>query len=500
MTAGSLTQLRALFALRWRMIRSDAVQIAIGLSLLAVISLMVFTALGARHLDGPELGTALRVAPQAFFGFAVLAVIAPLTAGGGNEVIPSTQLVAYPLRPRAAFLGGLALAPLNLVWVLQILGLIAETMIVSHDRFYGSITALLYVAALTAAGQALAWWVVGLRQTARGRRTVALAGAGLLVSLVLLLRSHYRSTVVDHLPTETLVRAMRFSDRGPWSAWGAVTLALLGLVVLAFVVGERTCSWALRRPGDAGAIRSTRVHRRRHKDRSPLRTLVAIDRGSVWRAPALRRGAVVLAVLPGLAAAGAQVPWSSLVVLPGLVAAGAGLLFGVNAFCLDGSGAVLLASMPHDPRLVLRSKAIVLVETVVGAAALAAVSGSIRAPGHPTVVNVVGIVASVVASSAVVVAAGLAGSVRRPHKAELNGPRDAVAPPGALTAASVRLALPAGLVGMVMGFLVKTGAWWLAPALGVAVLGAATLSLLRTARLWDDPLERSRIVQAVSAG
>jgi len=90
--------------------------------------------------------------------------------------------------------------------------------------------------------------------------------------------------------------------------------------------------------------------------------------------------------------------------------------------------------------------------------------------------------------------------VRRPHKAELNGPRDAVAPPGALTAASVRLVLPAGLVGMTMGFLVKSGLWWLAPLLGIAVLGVAALSLMRTARLWDDPLRRSHVVQVVSAG
>jgi hypothetical protein len=496
----SLAQVRALFALRWRMIRNDTVQVIVILSMVVVVWLVAITALGARHLDGPELVTAIRVAPQAFFGFAFLAIIAPLTAGGGSEVIPSSQLVAYPLKPRAAFLGGLALAPLNLVWIIQILGLVAETTIVSHRPWHGALTAALYVGAITATGQAFAWWVIGMRQTAAGRRAVAVSGGGLAVGVLLLLRSQYRQTALDHLPTEVLVRALRFSDQGLWSLWGGVTLSLLGMLLVALALGERTCAWALRRPGDAGAIRSTRAHRRRLQERSPLRTLVAIDRGSVWRAPALRRGAVVLALLPGLAAAGAQVPWSSLVVLPGLVAAGAGLLFGVNAFCLDGSGAVLLASMPHDPRLVLRSKTIVLTETVLAGAVLAALSGSLRAPGSPTASDLAGILASILASSAVVVAAGLSGSVRRPHKAELNGPRDAVAPPGALTAASVRLAVPAGLVGMTMGFVVRSGVWWVAPALAVVVLGVAALSLIRTARLWDDPLQRSRVVQVVSAG
>lgn len=497
MTASALRQTQALFGLRWRMIRSDGIRAAVILALVGVVWLSVVVGLGASRLDGPELVSAVKVAPQAFLGFAVLAVIAPLTAGGGNEVVPSTQLVAFPVRPRAAFLGGLALAPLNLVWVLQILGIVAETTLLSHS-WAGALTSALYVCAVTVLGQALAWWVVGLRQTASGRRGVATTGALLVVGMVLLIRSGRAGDVLDVLPTRSVVTALKHP--GQLSTWGVTTAVLLALLVGALVLGERSCAWALRRPGDAGAIRSTRTHRRKTSERGPLRTLVATDRASVWRAPALRRGALVLAILPGLAAAGAQVPWSSLVVLPGLVAAGAGLLFGVNAFCLDGSGAVLLASMPHDPRLVLRSKALVLVETVVAAAALAAVSGSVRAPGTPTSAEVVGIVASVLTSSAVVIAAGLATSVRRPHRADLNGPRDAVAPPGALTAASVRLAAPAALVGMTMGLLVRSHTWWLAPALAVPVLGLVALSLVRTSRLWDQPVVRSRIVQTVSAG
>ena len=57
----------------------------------------------------------------------MLAVVAPLTAGGGNELFPPDQLVAYPITARTHFLGGLVLAPVNLVWVLQIFALVAET-------------------------------------------------------------------------------------------------------------------------------------------------------------------------------------------------------------------------------------------------------------------------------------------------------------------------------------------------------------------------------------
>src|SRR4051794_41953804 len=73
-----------------------------------------------------------------------------------------------------------------------------------------------------------------------------------------------------------------------------------------------------------------------------------MDRASVWRSRSLRRGLLVLGILPGAAAALADLPWSSLVLLPALVSAGAGLLFGVNAFCLDGPGAVWLGSLPGD--------------------------------------------------------------------------------------------------------------------------------------------------------
>lgn len=204
--------------------------------------------------------------------------------------------------------------------------------------------------------------------------------------------------------------------------------------------------------------------------------------------------------MPGLIAAGAAVPWQSLVVLPGLVAAGAGLLFGVNAFCLDGSGAVWLASLPSEPHLVARAKTLVLGETVLGAVAVAAVAGSLRSPGSPSAAEVAAIVAAGLACTAVVVAQCMRASVRRPHHALLSGVRDAVAPPGALAVASVRLAVPTASVGVVIASAAATGVWWLPLAIGVPVVLAAGLSLARTLRRYDDPVVRARVVAVVAAG
>ena len=112
----------------------------------------------------------------------------------------------------------------------------------------------------------------------------------------------------------------------------------------------------------------------------------------------------MLGVLPGAVAALAGLDWASLVMLPGLVAAGAGLLFGVNAFCLDGTGALWLASLPGDARVLFRAKAQVVGEVCVVAVALALVAGATRAGRPPTAAEVVAFVGCAVVSVARVVA------------------------------------------------------------------------------------------------
>jgi len=499
---GSAAQLRALFGLRWQMIRSDGVRASLIVVAVGIGWLMLLVGRGAGALDPVRVATAVELAPQAFLGFGVLALIAPLTAGGGNEIVPPDQLVAYPIRPRTQFLGGLVLAPVNLVWVLQILALIAETAFLTAqgNALLGGLTTLAYVVALTSLGQALAWGVVGLRQSRRGRQLVGGTGAVLLLGAVVVVKAGIGRALLDSAPTGTVVDGVLAGAHLAWLRWSLTTGGLLVATVVFLRLGEQTCGWALRRPGDIGALRSSRTVRRRPAYRGALRTLIAMDRASVWRAPALRRGGLVLALLPGIAAAGAQVPWESLVVLPGLVAAGAGLLFGINAFCLDSTGAVFLATLPSDPRLIARAKALVLTETVLAAVVIAALAGSLRSPGRPTLTELVAIVASGLTCTAMVVSRGLASSVRRPHRADLRGPRDAVAPPGALALASAKLAIPTGLVGVLLEGSAQSTDWWLPLVVAAPIAALCWLSLARSFRAWSDPLVRARIVQTVSAG
>lgn len=499
---GALAQLRALLVLRWQMTRTPGLRLGIVLAVLVLLWLLTLVLGSAGELDAPTLATAIELAPAAYLGFGVLAVVAPLTAGGGNEVVPPDQLTPFPVRPSTQFFGGLVLAPLNLVWVVQLLVLAALTayLTLGGSLLRGGLTTAAYVAGLTVLGQALAWGVVGARQTQRGRRVVGGAGIALLLTAVLVVRAGWGDAVLDRSPTRSVVSGVIAGGDGHLLRWSVTTGVLLALGAGGLALGARACSWALRRPGDVGAGRHTEPVRRRAAKGGVLRELVAVDRASVWRAPALRRGGLVLAVLPGLIAAGTAIPWESLIVLPGLVAAGAGLLFGVNAFCLDGSGAVWLASLPHEPGLVARAKTIVLAETVLAAVAVAAVAGSLRSPGMPTTAQLTAIVASGLACTALVVAGALKMSVRRPHRADLRGPRDAVAPPGALALASARLALPTAVTGILLGSASQLGIWWWPPLLALPVVLLAVLSVLRSLRRYDDPFIRARIVQTVAAG
>jgi hypothetical protein len=495
-------QLRALLVLRWQMLRTPGARIATVLSVLLLLWLLRAVALSGRVMDPVLLDTALEVAPAAFLGFGMLAMVAPLTSGGGQQVVPPDELVAYPVRPATLFLGGLVLAPANLVWAVQLVSLVALTAYLTLDGhpWLGAATTLAFVACLTAVGQALAWTVVGLRQRPVGRQVVNGTGIALGLTALVVIHQGWAGSVVAASPTRAVVRGVIAGGQADTGRWAWTTGALLAVGALALLAGVRACGWALRRPGDAHATRHTGPLPRRAAQRGALRELIAVDRASVWRAPALRRGGLVLVVLPGVVAAALQVPWTSLLVLPGLVAAGAGLLFGVNAFALDASGAVWLASMPSDPVLLLRSKLVVLTETVLGADVVAALAGAAGATGTPTPAQVAGLVGGVVACTSVVVALSLSASLRRPHKAELRGPRDAVAPPGALAAASVRLAFPCALVGMVIATSSELGVVWLPLLVAVPPTLLAVLSLLRSERRFADPRERARVVQAVAAG
>ena len=226
-----------------------------------------------------------------------------------------------------------------------------------------------------------------------------------------------------------------------------------------------------------------------------------MDRASIWRSTSLRRGLLVLALLPGLAAAAAALDWSTLVLLPGLVAAGAGLLFGVNAFCLDGPGMVWLDSLPARPAVAFWAKAIVIAEVCLLAVALTLLAGSIRVDGPPpTAVQAVALSACAVVTVLRVVSTCMRLSVTRPHRADLRGPRDTPAPPGVMAAYSARLAVSTTLLAVLFSATSTSSDWRFPALLAVPFVLLSVRHVLASARLWRNPAIRARVVHAVAAG
>lgn len=497
-------QLRALVALRWRMVRSGTARRGLALLAACVPLAILGGVVAAQLVPSDARFNAALVTPTVYLGFAILSVVSPLTAGGGNELYPAEQLVAYPVTPAMHYLSGFAVMPINLAWVSQLVIVAAATSFILSGTWGALLalpTLLAYVALVTAAGQAASWAVAGLRQTRNGRRIVW--GAALLgiTSTVIVVRTGHTAAVLDRSPTIGVVTAMVGAvESHHYLKWTGTTLALVALAALAFAAGRLACDWALRRPGDAGATREGRPVRPRAQRRTSYAGLLAVDRASVWRSASLRRGALVLGLLPGSVAFALGVDWSTLLLLPGLVASGAALLFGVNAFCLDAGGALWLATLPHDPRLALRAKARVIAETSLACIAIAVACGLLRVHGHATPAHAVGLGAAVVAATVSVLGTSLRLSVERPHRADLRGRRDTPAPPGAMAVYSVRMAAQTTFAGLLVAGASVTGVWWV-PLVAAAPFAAVGLrSIAVAARRWGDPAGRAYVTVTVAAG
>jgi hypothetical protein len=500
MTGGQLLEL---VRLRWRMVRSERVRLGLVLLAALIPGLLCAAVIAGQLVPRGRSFDVTVLAPTAFLGFAVLSLVAPLAAGGGNELFPPEQLTPYPIRPSTEFAASLLVAPLNLAWMTQALLLFGITSFVTGDRpglGLALVTTLVYVALVTVAGQGVAWLVIGARQTAAGRRWVWAAAGAVAVATVVVVRADLGYAVLDHSPTTPVVDSALAGASQHLGRWLAGTTQLAGLLAIAYIGGARACAWALRRPGDGQRFRESRTHRRRRPAAGAGGALARADRASVWRSAPLRRGLLVLTLLPGLVAAGAGLEWESLAVVPALVTAGAGLLFGVNVFCLDGGGATWLASLPHPPRQAIAAKTLVLAETITGSGLIAAVAGSLRAEHPPTAADIAALLGCVVSCSAVVLATCVHVSLAHPRHALLRGGRDTPAPPAAMAVYSARLATVTTLIGLLFGGVAHAGSWSVAVVLAVAMTTLSGVSLARSVRSWDDPVKRAQVVAAVSSG
>ncbi len=258
-------QLAPLLKLRWTMVRSRRAQwgfagLAGGAVALGVLAVLVgLLAPLDRAVDE------LLLAPSLFLAVAVVALLAPLVAGGGNELFPDDQLVAYPIASRTLFAGSLALSPLNLAWMTQLVGLLAVTSYLAGGGTglpFALVTCLAYVALVTVAGQAIGWLVVGVRQSAQGRVVTrvlaAVAAAGGLVVVV----TGRVGDALDASPATWVVIGLVDGALGDYTGWAVVTSVLVIATWLLYLLGRRACEWSLRQPIETGRAGSRDVRRR----------------------------------------------------------------------------------------------------------------------------------------------------------------------------------------------------------------------------------------------
>lgn len=465
------------------------------LLLLVTAASAVVPAYATTHVRPGEVRDLL---PVLLTGVLLLATGASIAGGGGRELLPREQLAIHPVGPATEHLGALLLAPLNLAWLVQawmVLG--ATALAVGPDHLLSAQTVVvLWLLLATALAQALGWCVEAVRRGAHGVLVVR-AGLGSLALVALVLQLTGRLTpALETVPTGRLVAA----STSP--GWPVAAVLLVVLAAAAVGLGSLPARVALRRtPRDELKV-ETGVHPARPLPSgllpADLAMLRRVDRASVWRSVPMRRGILVLALGPGLVALANAMPWSSVLVLPGLVASGGVLLYGVNAWSLDGRGMLWRESLPVEPSDVFAARALVMAEWLLAASAVTIVLASLRA-GLPTAPEAAALLCTWGVVVLQVVAVAMSWSGRRPFSVDLRSARATAAPPAVMVGYSARLAVSTTLTALVFTGLASLPVWWLSPVLAVPFVAWSAVRLLRARRRWLGAQSRAAVVVTVAA-
>ena len=392
------------------------------------------------------------------------------------------------------------MAPLNIAWILQAWTLLGAGAYALGPRGLPFLTPaiLLWILAATAIAQVVAWTSEAVRRGRHGAWVVRAVTVAALVAAVWLQLSGRLAPFFDSMPTKHLM-VTSASMMGGWTwTWPLAILLELVLIVGAVLLGILPAHIAAKRvPRDELRIESG-VHPSRPTPRSDLPMLVRIDRASIWRSVPMRRGLTVLALGPGAIALAGGLAWTQITVLPGLVASGGALLFGVNAWCLDGRGALWRESLPVEPSAVFSARSWVLAEWLALGAVVTVALASLRA-GTPTTGEATAIACTLVVVIAQVVAVAMGWAGRRPFSVDMRSARATPAPPLVMVGYSTRLAISTTLTGLVFSGLALVPNWRVSVLVAVPFLAWSAYRLLRARRRWLDAPQRAQVVLTVAA-
>jgi hypothetical protein len=467
--------------------------------LLLTVAAIVVPAYLKEPLEARNTGKFVAILPSLYLGFLALAILAAIASGGGREVVPREQAVAFPVSTVTEHLGALLLAPLNIAWLIQawtILGL--TTYVLGPPALAAAALPLLvWIALSTAVGQAVGWVFEGIRRGRHGILVARLLAGAAMTWMVVLVLTDELVPLLDRSPTVRVYLAAAYGTGHQWLPWAESVATLLVLLVAAVLVGLVPARWALHRAlREELRLESGHIEPRPNP-RSDLRALVRIDRSSIWRSVPLRRGLIVLAMMPGLVALAGSLEWNMVTILPGLVASGGALLFGVNTWVLDGRGALWRDSLPVPAGVAYYAKVIVLFEVLLAAAGFTILLAALRA-GTPTAAELASALAAAVVVSAQVVATSMRWSVERPYAMDMRSARATPAPPVVMAGYSARLALKTTVVGLLFSGTALADGWVFPAMVAVPLLCWSGWRLVRTANLWAVPEVRARVVAVVA--
>ena len=435
--------------------------------------------------------------PSAMAGILALNVASAVASGGGRELISRDQASPYPISPTTDHLGALLLAPFNIAWMIQawvLFGSMAYSY-AGDKLFQAQVAMLLWLVFCTTLGQVVAWTMEAVR---RGPFGIGIT-RGLLICLALgagvVQLTGHAAEALDTIPTLWVFQ-------GAVSGWAARWWMLLALLLVASLVaigsGAVPTHLAARRMPRDEARMETNQHEPRKMPRTVIGLLIRADRASVWRSVPMRRGVLVLAVGPGLVAIFGDLPWASMTILPGLVASGGALLFGVNAWCLDGRGALWRENLPVPASALFDARAWVLTEFL-GVASLITVGlGALRA-GIPGPAEASALVCTLLVVLLQVVGASMRWSQAHPYPVDLRSARATPAPPAAMVGYSARLATCTTFTSLIFSGAAHVPDWRLSVLLAIPCLLWSGVRLERTARRWQDPVARALVVTTTAA-
>jgi hypothetical protein len=470
---------------------------------LALVFIVVTVAVAVVPAFVPGAGGANRafdiflLMPTAMAGILVLSMGSAIASGGGRELIGGEEASPYPISPTTDHLGALLLAPLNIAWMIQawiLLGSMAFSF-GPGKLFQAQVVILLWMVFATAAAQVVAWSMEAVRRGPGGiaiyRGLLACLGLG---AVAIQLTGH-TTAVLDRIPTLWVFAGAVSGWQLRW--WITIGVLLLGTVV-GVALGAVPAHLAARRLPRDEARMETDQHEPQAMPRTVMGLLVRADRASVWRSVPMRRGIMVLAIGPGLVALFGNLPWPSMTILPGLVASGGALLFGVNAWCLDGRGALWRENLPVRPTALFDARAYVLAEFLAAASLITILVGALRA-GIPNSYELAALVGTLLVVLMQVVGASLRWSLAHPYPANLRSARATPAPPAAMVGYSARLATSTTFTSLFFSGCAHVPDWRLSVVVAIPCLLWSGFRLARTRRRWQDPVARAIVMTTTAA-